>query len=261
MSAARNLGMEHASGKYIGFVDADDMVAPNMFKALVQCMGPGIEMTACRFRRCKREELDVTETSVTHPVITNQTETAERILNGGYGPNVWNKLYRKSILDQNNIAFRVDCGIAEDQYFTMEYLQHCTKAAFIDAKLYYYITNETSLMNSFRINRFVSGKYKSLPRSWAYTANVVREISEDLTVYAQARAAMFYQTVLRKLEKPDSEYIEETSAYVRQNKSVLRRYRWGWKYYLSAVVLCMSYSLWAAIFRRRPGNVRSEEEK
>lgn len=254
LSSARNLGIDSASGKYIGFVDADDFVSSDMFEVLVNAMDEtDADIAVCGYQRCQKGDVRQVSSRTDITITSERAEIAQEVLRGGYGCYVWNKLFRKSILDQKNITFRVDCGIPEDQYFTMEYLQYCTKAAFIDAKLYYYIMNETSLMNSFRNNRFVSGKYKGLPRSWAYTANAVRDISGDLTIYAQARAAMFYQTVLRKLEKPDSEYIEEAAAYVKQNKSVLRRYRWGWKYYLSAVILSMSYPLWAAIFRRGAG--------
>ena len=254
LSSARNLGMKNASGKYIGFVDADDYVSANMFEVLVNAIDEtDADMAVCGFQRCQRSELR-SAPSKTNVVFTKQrADIARKILCDGYGCNVWNKLYRKSILDQKNVVFRIDCSIAEDLYFTIEYLQYCAKATFIEAKLYHYVMNETSLMNSFRNNRIVGDKYRGLPRAWRYTANVIKDISEDLEVYAQSRAAMFYQTVLRKLEKPDSEYIEEAAAYVKQNKSVLRRYRWGWKYYLSAVVLSISYPLWATIFRRGIG--------
>ena len=51
VSASRNLGIDHAAGRYIGFVDADDMVAPNMFEELVHYMGPDIDLAAWRCQR------------------------------------------------------------------------------------------------------------------------------------------------------------------------------------------------------------------
>ena len=250
VSHARNLGINHASGKYIGFVDADDVVAPNMFEALVHCMGPDIDMTACRFQRCKREALDVTESPVANQTVTNQAETAQKILTGGYGPNIWNKLFKTEVLNQNEIRFRKDCRAMEDMYFTTEYLIYCKKAVFLDEQLYYYITTDGSITSTLRDNRVVGSVYMDLPRSWGFCTEVVEPFSHELGNQARARTVMFYQTVLRKLEKPDTQYINETIAYVKKNKSALLHYKWGYKYYLSAVVLSISYPLWAKIFRR-----------
>lgn len=251
LSSARNLGMRIASGKYIGFVDADDYISSNMFEILVKSMNEtGADMAMCGYQRCQRNEtrpcFDETRIAVT----SERVEIAQNVLCGGYGCYVWNKLFQKRVLDQNQVVFRIDCGIAEDVYFIMDYLQHCKKAALIDAKLYYYVMNETSLMSSFRNNRFVSEKYQALPRAWNYTANAVKGISEDLSVYARSRASMFYQTVLRKVYQLEQSFIDEAIAYVKQNKTALLRYKWGYRYYLSTVVLSMSYPLWSAIFRR-----------
>lgn len=105
-------------------------------------------------------------------------------------------------------------------------------------------------MNTFRQNNIVDVKYEGLPRAWSYSAEVMMPLSKELAIYAQSRAAMFYQTVLRKLVNPDTAYIIEAKEYVKRHKSVLLHYRWGWKYYLSALVLCLGYPLWALIFRR-----------
>ena len=249
VSTARNLGIDHASGRYVGFVDADDLIASNMFEALVHCMGPDVDMTACRFRRCRREELDATEIPITHQTITNQTETAQKVLTGGYGPNVINKLFKAEVLKQNQIRFRRDYRTAEDVFFITDYLIHCKKAVFLEEQLYYYIVNGGSITSTFRKNRVIRDVYMNLPRSWRFCTEVMESLSDELGNQARARTVMFYQTVLRKLEKPDTQYIDETIAYVKKNKSALLHYKWGFKYYLSAIVLSVSYPLWAKIFR------------
>lgn len=247
---ARNLGMKHAAGKYIGFVDADDIIAPNMLETLVSQMAEDVQMAVCRFVRCSRMICPTGNLSLHSPYKTDVREAAHKILCGGYGCYVWNKIFRKSILDEHRIEFRMNNVVAEDMFFTMDYLPYCKHVVFLEDQLYYYVMNSGSIMNTFRDNQSVSAKYVGLPRAWAYSAEIMQPISNDLVTYAQSRAVMFYQTVLRKLEEPSSDYIAEAINYAKNHRLVLLRYRWGWKYYLSAIILSMSYQLWTFIFRK-----------
>lgn len=255
LCAARNLGLDNATGEYISFVDGDDLISPHMLERLTAAMQDDVQLVCCRFVRCKREVERFADSETHNACKAGQTACAHKILMGGFDCCVWNKLRRKSVLDEHGIRFRTGRYAIEDQFFTMDYLPYCKQTVFLDANLYYYVMNNGSIMNSFRDSRWISDKYVTLPRAWVYTAEVVAPLGDDLEIYAQSRATMFYQTVLRKLTQPDETFIQETVSYVRRNKGTLLHYRWGIKYYLSALPLCASYSLWARLFRREVGAV------
>lgn len=106
IAEARNLGLQHAAGQYIGFVDADDTVAPNMFETMLRCMREDVQLVACRFLRCQETDERITDTSISAERVVDQTGAMEQLMKGGYGTYVWNKLFRKEILDANQIWFR-----------------------------------------------------------------------------------------------------------------------------------------------------------
>lgn len=257
LPSARNIGLENATGRFIGFVDADDLVAPDMFARMVYAMREDVQIGMCQFRKCTRlDARDVFVEETPEAKDLSREETAEYILRGKAGPYVWNKLYRRDILERNGIRFRPDAQGAEDLFFNAEYLQYCDKATCIEEELYCYITTEGSITDTFRTSRVVNDRYMSLPRAWCYAAEIMKDISKELMTFAQAKAAMYYQTVLRKLEKPDEMYIREARAYVKEHNHALRHSSWGRKYYCSGLVLRMGYPLWARIFRRGMGEVQ-----
>ena len=131
---------------------------------------------------------------------------------------IWNKEYRRDIGEQNNIRFRPDAQGAEDWFFNMEYLQYCNRSAFVEKELYLFVITECSIMDTFRASRVVINYRKSMPRAWRYIAGIIQDTSAELTTYAQTKAAMFYQTILRKIESSDEVYIQKAVEYVRKHK-------------------------------------------
>lgn len=51
-SRARNIGMRYSQGQFIGFVDADDMLHPQMIERLVRSLQKGNDMAACGLQIC-----------------------------------------------------------------------------------------------------------------------------------------------------------------------------------------------------------------
>lgn len=248
LSMARNLGIEQAKGKYIGFVDSDDLIASDMYGTMVEQMDNDIQLVCCRFHRCKREEIEPLSNSGVHRTHWRE-EIAEQILCNYYGAYVWSKLFRSDLLESNQIRFKPGV-ILEDQYFMADYLRVCHKAVFLEDKLYYYIDTPGSITYRFRTSTKVADKYMSIPRAHNYMAETLSELGYGLSEWSKASAAMFYQTVLRKLESPAEDYINESVSYVRRNRKYLRKRNFAVKYYISAWILSLSWPLWRKIFRR-----------
>lgn len=247
LSMARNLGMDRATGTYIGFVDSDDLIAPGMYEALLSHMEPDVQMACCRFCRCLREDVVPLKYTGKYQICGNQG-AMEQIWANYYGEYASPKVFRRDFLDKNPIRFKPGY-LMEDTYFMADVLALCQKAVFLEDRLYYYIDTPGSITNSFRNRPRVGQAYVHIPRSWVYTAKTTGKYPRVHRLI-RARAAMTYQSVLRKLEPEDPEFTKEAIAYVRRNNGVLLRYRWGVPYFISGCVLSISYPLWKRIFRR-----------
>ena len=244
---ARNLGIDHAQGTYIGFVDSDDLIVPEMFETMVSKMKDEIQFVCCRFCKCMRENIMPLGKNEKFSIHSGEGIPYQIVCNY-YCAYVWSKLFRKDLLDRYTIRFKSGY-IMEDMYFMADYLRICQKACFLEDQLYYYIDTNGSILNNFRSRRNVEPRYVHIPRSWVYFAQAVT-VYPQVCAEATMRAAMSYQSVLRKLTPEDDAFTAEAIAYVRKNNHLLLLHRWGIPYFVSGCILCLNYRLWKAIFRR-----------
>lgn len=92
LSAARNLGLQKAKGEYVGFVDSDDWIEPDMYEILLRRLEEsGTNISACAIW-CEYQETHYTY-SVSNAVYIGKD--AIQALVCDLSNVVWNKLYKK----------------------------------------------------------------------------------------------------------------------------------------------------------------------
>jgi len=152
LSAARNTGMDAATGDFISFIDSDDYIQPQMYKVLVNAFleEDNVAIIGCN---CWRDPgIDITNDpryNVSTKTIIDSKNFAEMFLLGRIMGSAWGKLYRKQLFEF--VRFREgrigeDFLLMYDLYPFIENSQYNT--IIIPDKLYYYRYRENSIITS-----------------------------------------------------------------------------------------------------------------
>lgn len=142
-ASARNMGIERAKGRYIGFVDADDYVDETMFRKLLKrAMMGNYELTYCGYNEYYEDTKEMQEAKndfLGEPYLTGTYRTDKiQLLAVNTRVAIWRCLYKKKVLDENNIRFHEDLKRFDDLPFRIEYIFSAKSAVCIPEHLYYY---------------------------------------------------------------------------------------------------------------------------
>lgn len=168
---ARNLGIQYASCDYISFVDADDWVEPNMYEKLYsKVSGRNFDVVVSRTffdypdGRC---EGYIGESD---KIIIIEDNNIKDQLNMDLDSGVWNKLYKKTMIIDNNLWFPENLRY-EDNYWLSILKLYVQNTYILEEKFYHYcirldstVTGENSPhhLDRLEIELMKLEKYKSL---------------------------------------------------------------------------------------------------
>lgn len=164
VSTARNYGLSIARGEYIGFVDSDDYIAPEMYEKLYNCVKEydcDIGVANVFDEKETGKEISLTfETGVTEINKENIDQFLENNISK-LGAAVWHKIFRKTLIIQNNIYFHSYKEVSsEDIVFNLFALACSDSIYYLNEPLYNYIHHPISLTKSdqFKKNRIERSK-------------------------------------------------------------------------------------------------------
>ena len=150
VGGSRNIALKYAGGTYIAFMDQDDTLHPTMFERMTSFLEKyQCDVVMCRFWK-------VPDTTVRTPKrigkdyildITTDKEREKLLAANQLGYVVWDKLYRRDLIFENDISFP-DGKFFEDTYFCGLISGYVRRLGVINETLYFYrqyatSTNET----------------------------------------------------------------------------------------------------------------------
>lgn len=162
VSAARNKALSLAKGEFLQFLDADDWMTVEATKLLVRTMDANqADMVVADFYRVVGDTVARKGSISTDKVLTRQ-EYAEFMMESPadyYYGVLWNKLYRRSIIDMFEVHMDEDLKWCEDFVFNLEYVLHCDRIVALQVPVYYYVKTEGSLVaKNLNLSRIVQMK-------------------------------------------------------------------------------------------------------
>ena len=150
VSDTRNLAISMARGTYLQFVDSDDWLSPNATGLLVHAaQGASCDMVIADFYRVVGDRLaqkgDIEETGVMSREIF-AGHMMENPADFYYGV-LWNKLYRRDIIEDHSLRMDSEISWCEDFMFNLEYIRHAQSFVAIQVPIYYYLKRKGSLVS------------------------------------------------------------------------------------------------------------------
>ena len=157
LSAARNAGLSAARGNYIGFVDSDDYIAPDMYQTLYDAMLKNdAQLAICNYTYVdvERNVLRKWRSPIKKAETLNRVQAMDRLGGDGswYYITAWNRLYSRELFE--NIRFPLG-KLHEDEYVVHRIYWACERIVIVPRPLYYYVQRGGSIMRQKSLKRYL----------------------------------------------------------------------------------------------------------
>lgn len=146
LSDARNYGVEKATGEYIGFVDSDDYIDPEMYEKLYEAIKKeDVDVAECSLKVIYPGKIELFTDEKYYKVLGKMEYLEEYLTIKKVFGSVWTKLIKSDVAKK--LVFPKG-KLYEDTYYAYDLINIVNSFVLIDNPLYNYLMRENSITNS-----------------------------------------------------------------------------------------------------------------
>lgn len=250
--AVRNRGIELASGDWIGFVDGDDAIEPDMYARLLEnALEYNADISHCGVRFCFPDGHDELHYGTGKIKLQSNYDGLKDLLEGTLiEPGVWNKLYRASLMPNSCLDETVLNN--EDLLRNFVLFKRAKQSVFDDFCGYRYYQREGSMSKD-------KGKELRMERHIIRARRMIVEHStEDIYSYAMRTWLSAIVTAINTLTYNNE---PEAKRYCQECREVLRKERSHLHYLIKRQQLAAKLILLSPALHRMVYRIYSKHER
>lgn len=216
-SAARNAGLEAASGRWITFVDCDDMMHKDFLKKAVSLLEHDSDCYIFGIERCLitgQKELWTVEDHAYADISSFADDYIRKRNLLIY--SACNKIYKRELILENGLRFDEGCSFGEDRLFNFAYLKACKNVTTSSLVMLDYLQRSTDSLSTRHIPRFFENDIALHEAKTACFLSLSKKTSaEERTAFvAYSLSREVENTVDRFSDHPEE--IEENLSLINQ---------------------------------------------